>query len=585
MGKIAHPVSDEPQVPSGPQLKEWENVRQQHVKHASGDTGHKQDMYDGSNKSLDQDGSEKNDQVNYNNMDTVSRMVTREMMTSTPDSASTYAASMSDELVHDDKPNAPYTLLNGWQKWAMVGLLTCGGFWSSLGSPIYYPALKQLEKQFDIDEELVNVTVVVYLLFQGIAPSISGGLADVYGRRPIILLGMLIYVCASIGLACSHSYGVIVFLRCLQSTGISPIIAINSGVAGDFTLKHERGTFVGAVSGFTLLGQAFGSLIGAALTAAYDWRAIFWFLAIGCGTCLIINSLLLPETKRTIVGNMSLTPKSFIHRAPIFLLKPFKKQFKLSHPDYETLDLNRPKLDLISTFKILAHPEILMSLMPAGLQFALWTLTLTSISSQLTAAPYNYKLTTVGICYLPSGIGGLIGSFVTGKAIDIYYKRAVRSFEEQKEQGLIPPDEKFNTLRSRLFTSIPQNYISVVAFTLFGWSMQRGWHVAVPLITSAIGSFCAMSTLSSSSTLLVDLYPNRSSTATSSYNFVRCSLSAIFMACLAKMNKALTIGGTFTLISGFVLIGNIITLIPMRYGMKWREERALRAERKAMTNE
>ncbi|SCU88410.1 LADA_0E09978g1_1 [Lachancea dasiensis] len=519
---------------------------------------------------------------------TASRTTTRELGSTTPDSAS--LASSPHQNLHEGawekshESTAPHTLLNNSQKWFMVALLTSAGFWSSLGSPIYYPALKQLEKQFDVDEELVNITVVVYLIFQGVAPTVCGSLADVYGRRPVILLGMLVYVCASIGLACSQSYGAIVVLRCLQSAGISPIIAINSGVVGDFTVKRERGTFVGAVSGFTLMGQAFGSLIGAALTAAYDWRAIFWFLAIGSGTCMMINVLLLPETKRTLVGNMSVKPARLINRSPVFLLKRVQKQFHYDSPDFETLSPDRPRVDLISTFKILAHPEILMSLLPAGLQFALWTLTLTSISSQLSAAPYNYKLTIIGICYLPSGIGGLIGSFVTGKIIDIYYKRAVQRFENRKEHGIIPSDAKFNTLRSRLFTSIPQNFLSVVAFTIFGWSVEKGWHISVPLITSAIGSFCAMSTLSTSSTLLVDLYPSRSSTASSCYNFIRCSLSAIFMACLAKMNRALTVGGTFTLISGLIFVGNFITFIPMAYGMSWREKRASRAERKAMIN-
>lgn len=511
--------------------------------------------------------------------DAASRVTTREMRESSSDSRDRVESSGVNSKLPQ---GAPFTLLSHGQKWFMVALLTSAGFWSSLGSPIYYPALKQLEKKFNVSEEMVNITVVVYLIFQGIAPTISGGLADVYGRRPVILTGMLIYVCASIGLACSQSYGVIVFLRCLQSAGISPIIAINSGVVGDFTLKHERGTFVGAVSGFTLMGQAFGSLIGAALTAAFDWRAIFWFLTIGCGICMIINFLILPETKRTLVGNLSIRPKRLINRAPILLLKSVRRKLHFDNPDYETLDPNKGKVDPISAFKIILHPEIILSLMPAGLQFALWTITLASISSQLSVAPYNYKLTIIGICYLPSGIGGLIGSFVTGKVIDIYYRRALRRFEEKKEQGIIPIDSKFNTLRARLFTSIPQNFLAVIAFTLFGWSVERGWNIAVPLITSAIGSFCAMSTLSSSSTLLVDLYPSKSSTATSCYNFIRCSLSAIFMACLSKMNNALTVGGTFTLISGFVFIGNFVTLIPMFYGMEWRERRALRAERKAI---
>lgn len=511
------------------------------------------------------------DAIKINN-GTLSRATTREIREHDNSEVSSIEKQESDE--------APYTLLNYRQKWGMVGLLTMCTFWSSLGSPIYYPALKQLEAQFHIDEDMVNVTVVVYLLFQGIAPTVSGGLADIYGRRPVILIGMIIYVVASIGLACCNSYGVVVFLRCVQSAGISPTIAISSGVVGDFTLKMERGTFVGAASGFALLGQAFGSLIGAALAAAWNWRAIFWFLVIGCGACLLIVYVCLPETKRTIVGNLSITPKNFLNRAPIFLLKPIRKRFKYDNPDYETLDHNIPKLDLTSALKITMQPEIMLSLLPAGLQFAMWTLMLSAISSELSAAPYNYELTIVGVCYLPAGIGGLIGSFITGKIIDIYYRRSLLKFQERKEQGLIPPETEFNVIRARLLAGLPQNYISVVSFLIFGWSVDKGWAVPAVLITSCISSFCTMSTLSTSSTLLVDLYPGKSSTATSSFNFIRCTLSAIFMGCFAKMKSSMTVGGTFTFICGLVFLGNFLVFIPMKSGMKWRNQRALKAELK-----
>ena len=131
---------------------------------------------------------------------TLSRATTREI------DGDSLQSSDEEKNEQASESTSPYTLLTYKQKWGMVALLTMCGFWSSLGSPIYYPALRQLEKQFGLDENKVNVTVVVYLLFQGIAPTISGGLADVFGRRPVILIGMLIYVVASIGLACAPSY-------------------------------------------------------------------------------------------------------------------------------------------------------------------------------------------------------------------------------------------------------------------------------------------------------------------------------------------------------------------------------------------
>ncbi|CAI4730175.1 BGN_3a_G0046040.mRNA.1.CDS.1 [Saccharomyces cerevisiae] len=532
------------------------------------------------------DGQTKSEKLNFEGAyiishGTLSKTTTREIEGDLDSETSSHS---SDDKVDPTQQitaetKAPYTLLSYGQKWGMVAILTMCGFWSSLGSPIYYPALRQLEKQFNVDENMVNVTVVVYLLFQGISPTVSGGLADCFGRRPIILAGMLIYVIASIGLACAPSYGVIIFLRCIQSIGISPTIAISSGVVGDFTLKHERGTFVGATSGFVLLGQCFGSLIGAVLTARWDWRAIFWFLTIGCGSCFLIAFLILPETKRTIAGNLSIKPKRFINRAPIFLLGPVRRRFKYDNPDYETLDPTIPKLDLSSAGKILVLPEIILSLFPSGLLFAMWTLMLSSISSGLSVAPYNYHLVIIGVCYLPGGIGGLMGSFFTGRIIDMYFKRKIKKFEQDKATGLIPQDAEINMFKVRLVCLLPQNFLAVVAYLLFGWSIDKGWRIESILITSFVCSYCAMSTLSTSTTLLVDLCPTKSSTASSCFNFVRCSLSTIFMGCFAKMKAAMTVGGTFTFLCALVFFFNFLMFIPMKYGMKWREDRLLKQQR------
>ncbi|AAS51662.1 ADL258Wp [Eremothecium gossypii ATCC 10895] len=470
----------------------------------------------------------------------------------------------------------PHSMLRYSQKWMMVALLTSAGFWSSLGSPAVYPALRNLQREFGVSEDLVNIAVVVYLLFQGVAPTVCSGLADTYGRRPVILMGMLIFIVSSIGIACSNSFALVIALRCIQSSGISPIIAINSGVVGDFTLKSERGTFIGAVSGLTLLGQAFGSLIGASLTAAYNWRAVFWFMTIGCGVCFLANFLFLPETHRCIVGNLSLKPKRNINFSPVLLLPVIRRQFSLQHPHYSSLDDTVAGLDIVAALKIIACPEILLTLLPAGLQFSLWTLSLTSLSQALQSDPYNYPLTTVGLCYLPSGICGLLGSFLTGKLIDIWYRYFADRFQRRSANSS-GPSAPFNVLEARIVAGLPQNFISVMAFIIFGWSIQGGWHISVPLVASGVGTFCVMSTLSTSSTLLIDLYPNRASTASSCYNFIRCTLSALFLAVFARMKASMTIGGTFTFLCSLIFVGNCALIFPMKYGMTWRDRRLRRA--------
>ena len=197
----------------------------------------------------------------------------------------------------------------------------------------------------------------------------------------------------------------------------------------------------------------------------------------------------------------------------------------------------------------------------------------------LSVAPYNYHLVIIGVCYLPGGIGGLMGSFFTGRIIDMYFKRKIKKFEQDKANGLIPQDAEINMFKVRLVCLLPQNFLAVVAYLLFGWSIDKGWRIESILITSFVCSYCAMSTLSTSTTLLVDLYPTKSSTASSCFNFVRCSLSTIFMGCFAKMKAAMTVGGTFTFLCALVFFFNFLMFIPMKYGMKWREDRLLKQQR------
>ena len=87
---------------------------------------------------------------------------------------------------------------------------------------------------------------------------------------PIVVTSVLVYFCACIGLACGQNYSQIIGLRCLQAAGIAPVIAINSGICGNYTTKKERGSYVGYVSGFVVIGFAFCSLIGAGLAATWN---------------------------------------------------------------------------------------------------------------------------------------------------------------------------------------------------------------------------------------------------------------------------------------------------------------------------
>ena len=457
-------------------------------------------------------------------------------------------------------------------------------------SAIYYPVLTVIEEQFDIDEELVNITVVVYFVFQGISPTIMGGLADSLGRRPIILLAVLIYFGSCIGLACSQTYAQIIILRCLQAAGISPVIAINSGICGDITTRAERGSYVGYISGFVVIGSAFGALIGAGLSSTWGWRSIFWFLAIGSGICLIISIIVLPETKRTIVGNASITPKSYLNRAPILSWPLLRRQLHLDAPDYETLEEKR-ELDWFAPLKILRIPEIFILLLVSGLQFSMWSTHQTALSTVLSK-DYHLTVANIGLCYLPAGVCTLISVISCGRYLNWSYRRDITKhniwLKAQREKLLQEYDDNiekvteimendcyytFNICRSRLQPAFITLLLSSSGFAAYGWCISVKAPLAAVLVTSGFSSLFSNCILTMSTTLIVDLFPAVSSTATGCLNLFRCILSAVFIASLSRMADTMTYGGVFTFLAALTGISSALLLIPVRNGKNLSHKR------------
>lgn len=492
-----------------------------------------------------------------------------------------------------DPDSSPYTLFSKVDKMFLVIICALGGFYSTIAQTIYFPALTIIERDFNVSEELVNVTVVVYSVCQGIAPMIMGSLADQLGRRPVVLFCIMVYFCACIGIACCQTYGEMIFLRCLQGAGISPVIAINSGIMGDITVKSERGGYVGLTSGFQVLGSALGGLIGAAFTARWGWRSIFWFLSIGSGVTLLLVSVALPETKRSIVGNGSIKPEAIINKSVLLYLPHYKRQLHLDDPNYDTR-MENAKFDLLAPFRILKRPEILSLLMVQGLQFTTWICHMTTLSQTLTKS-YKLSVSTVGVCFLPAGLCTLTSIVSAGRLLNWNYKRRFENhlafIKSEKERLLEEHDYdkvlvkelmdadikyKFDIYKTRLQYVFFPVIVSNVAFIAFGWCIGTKQHLATVLVCSGAGSLMCNCIISISNTLVVDLYPKRSSTAAGCVNFVRCSLTAIMVAALSKMNEKMTIGGTFTFLCSLALVSSILLVIPERYGLKWQLDRDAR---------
>lgn len=115
----------------------------------------------------------------------------------------------------------PYSVFTARQKKWIIFIAASAGWFSTASSFIYFPAIPFLANDLDVDIQKINLTVTSYLVASGIFPSLVGGAADRYGRRPILVAAVGLYIAVNIGLAIQRDFRALLILRILQSAAIS----------------------------------------------------------------------------------------------------------------------------------------------------------------------------------------------------------------------------------------------------------------------------------------------------------------------------------------------------------------------------
>ena len=111
-----------------------------------------------------------------------------------PEHASANRATEDVEASNQEPATPAYTVFNDRQRRFIIFMVACAGFFSTLSANIYFPALNALSRDLKVSNGLINLTLTSYMVFQGLAPTVFGDLADMIGRRPVYILGFIIYI-------------------------------------------------------------------------------------------------------------------------------------------------------------------------------------------------------------------------------------------------------------------------------------------------------------------------------------------------------------------------------------------------------
>ncbi|KAG2174225.1 hypothetical protein INT43_004246 [Umbelopsis isabellina] len=315
--------------------------------------------------------------------------------------------------IEDTKENSTkeYSSLSVAQKYGILAIVATAAFLSTLSANIYFPALGVIQKDLHTTPELINLTVSLYMVFQGLSPSFWAPLADQWGRRPVYLATTTVYLIANIALSLAPNYPAVLVFRMLQAFGSGPVIALGAGCISDIANPTERGIFFGIYTAGPQVSFAFGPVIGGIIAQNLGWRWIFWVLVIFAGVLLIAITFLLRETLRSLVGDGS----GYANPTPSqWLKKHVKRDCPGSTTDYSRF-LHCPNMlkPLIYAFQ----PDIGLCLIYNAIAYSIFYAMLASYSGLLETI-YELDQLDTGLCYMPTGIGCILGSIVGGKILD-----------------------------------------------------------------------------------------------------------------------------------------------------------------------
>ncbi|KAI2641281.1 major facilitator superfamily domain-containing protein [Xylaria nigripes] len=478
-----------------------------------------------------------------------------------------------------------YTIYTVVEKRLIVFAAAAGAFFSPLSAQIYFPALDALSRDLHVSVTQVNLTVTTYMILQATAPMFVGSFADSAGRRPAYILCFVIYIAACIGCALAPNYGALLALRALQSAGSSATVSLCQAVVADVITSAERGSYVGITSLPSVLAPSLGPVIGGVISQYLGWRWIFWFLAILAGTVGTLHLLFLPETCRQIVGDGSIRPHAF-YRTFWQLLKDARRTKKRNADDRgdadgesskKNLRIQRPKLT--RTLFILFEKEMFLLLMYGSLIFAGFYAVSTAIPTQFSVI-YGFDGVKIGLIYLPIGIGSIVSVFLVGKLANWNYRRHCKKLGIPYDRSRQNDMSEFPIEQARLQICIPFVGLFTVVIIGFGWAVQFQAHLAAQIVILFLFGGCIVALSNILSTLIVDINPGVAGAATAANNLTRCLVGAGASAFINPLMTAIGPGWAFTIIGLACVVSAPAPYMVMRHGIKWRKEKAHKAELK-----
>ena len=181
------------------------------------------------------------------------------------------------------------------------------------GETMLLPAIPDIIKEFNISYNTSSWILSAYLIAGAVSTPVAGKLSDIYGRKKMIMIIMIIYIIGiSLG-GLSTNITFLVVARVIQGIGIS-MFPIAFGIIRDQFPKEKLAIGVGVFSAMFAAGSVVGLVLGANIIEHFGWRTTFFSIVfVAVGLWLIIRRYIHDKADSVAVIDESLESKIPVH--------------------------------------------------------------------------------------------------------------------------------------------------------------------------------------------------------------------------------------------------------------------------------
>ena len=175
---------------------------------------------------------------------------------------------------------------------------------------LFVPSFPELSRIFNLTPFMVQLTLSVNFMAYCLCSLFTGALGDRYGRRPVIVVSLFIFVTGSLLCVMAPNFPILLLGRFFQGAGIAGPAVLGYLIVFDECTSENKSSVLGLLNGMVTMAMAFAPVVGSYVTFYFHWRANFIVL-FSLGLIAFVAAICVVP-KRAHDTSISLSPRTYL---------------------------------------------------------------------------------------------------------------------------------------------------------------------------------------------------------------------------------------------------------------------------------